>query len=423
MPSSKSSILLYFVQDTISASTRSPDTLVHGRIMTSSTPPEKLKIVHLVTSLEVGGAQHNMLLGLPRLDNDRYEHHIVSIMNRMQMRQQFLKVGIGVHTLGLSHKTDLAVALRLRSLLKQLQPDILHTYLIHGNVLGRIVGRLVGVPVIIGSELTIGQAGRIGRLVTKLTNPLTDAVEVNSETGGKAIAADLGVQPEKVEVVLPGLDLEAFGGSAKHRAAIRAELGLEDTQHLVLYIGRLRPVKGVDYGLKAFAKALATHPDMHMALAGEGEQRQHLENLTAELGITESVTFLGVRNDLANVLSAADSVLMPSLTEGFPRVAIEAMAASKPVAATRVGGTPEAIIDGQTGILVPPKDIDAMASAITRLVTDTDLQTRLGSSARQRTEQHYSASSYVARLDEMYQRWANTTKASAARVATQDGGN
>jgi len=390
--------------------------------MTISTPPEKLKIVHLVTSLEVGGAQHNMLLGLPRLDRDRYEHHIVSIMNRMQMRQQFLKAGIGVHTLGLSHKTDLAVAFRLRSLLKQLRPDILHTYLIHGNVLGRIVGRLVGTPVIIGSELTIGQAGRLGRLVTKLTNPLTDAVEVNSETGGKAIVADLGVQPEKIEVVLPGLDLEAFGGS-KGRTGVRGELGLETNQHLVLYTGRLRPVKGVDYGIKAFAQALAEQPDMHMALAGEGEQRQQLENLTVELGISEKVSFLGVRNDLASVLAAADSVLIPSLTEGFPRVAIEAMASSKPVVATRVGGTPEAIIDGETGILVPPKDIDAMASAITRVVTDPDLQSRLGSSARQRTEQHYSAASYVARLDEMYQRWANTAKASAARMATQDGHN
>jgi len=99
------------------------------------------------------------------------------------------------------------------------------------------------------------------------------------------------------------------------------------------------------------------------------------------------------------------------------------MASSKPVVATRVGGTPEAIIDGETGILVPPKDIDAMASAITQLVADPDLQSRLGSSARQRTEEHYSAASYVARLDQMYQRWANTPKATAARVATQDAQN
>jgi glycosyltransferase involved in cell wall biosynthesis len=143
-----------------------------------------------------------------------------------------------------------------------------------------------------------------------------------------------------------------------------------------------------------------------MALAGEGEQRHDLENLSKDLGVSEKITFLGARKDLANVLSAADSVLIPSLTEGFPRVAIEAMASSKPVIATQVGGTPEAIIHDESGILVESKDTDAMANAIAQLVADPELQTRLGSAARQRVGQLYSAESYVARLDEMYKKWA-----------------
>ena len=211
--------------------------------MIGSVPTRRIKVVHLVTSLEVGGAQHNMLLGLPRLGSDRYEHVICSIMDRMQMKDQFQHAGVKTYSLGLRRKTDLAVAFRLRSFLKQLRPDILHTYLLHGNVLGRIVGRLVGVPTIIGSELTIGQAGIWARLATKLTNPLTDVVEVNSVTGGNAIVKELGVPPEKIEVVLPGLDLDTFGGSAK-RPTIRSDFGLQDNQHLVLYVGRLRRVKG-----------------------------------------------------------------------------------------------------------------------------------------------------------------------------------
>ncbi len=373
--------------------------------MTAPTTPRRIKIVHLVTSLEVGGAQHNMLLGLPRLDPKRYEHILVSIMDRMQMEGQFRELGIKVHSLGLSRKTDLAVTLRLRNLLKQIRPDILHTYLLHGNILGRLVGRLVGVPTIIGSELTIGQAKFFGRLATKLTNPLTDAVEVNSETGGIAIAADLGVPSEKIEVVLPGLDLEAFS-DVENRFEIRTELGIESNNHLVLYVGRLRPVKGGEYGIKSFAKAVGAQPELRMALVGEGEQRNYLEKLVSDLGMNEKITFLGARNDLPDVLSAADSVLMPSLTEGFPRVAIEAMAASKPVIATRVGGTPEAIIDGETGILVESKDVAGMAAAIIRIASDPELQFRLGAAARVRTENHYSAPSYVTRLDEMYQRWA-----------------
>lgn len=376
--------------------------------MTTSAHTRRIKIVHLVTSLEVGGAQHNMLLGLPRLDPEKYEHILVSIMDRMQMESQFRQLGIEVHSLGLSKKTDLAVAFRLRSLLSKLEPDILHTYLIHGNVLGRIVGRLVGVPAIIGSELTIGQAGTIGKLATKLTNPLTNAVEVNSETGGKAVVKDLGVPREKIEVILPGLDLDAFSGT-ENRTKIRSEIGVTNDQHLVLFVGRLRPVKGPEYGIRAFAKALTENPNLHLALAGEGEQRAYLKNLTNELGIQSNTTFLGARKDLPDVLSAADSILMPSLTEGFPRVANEAMAASKPVVATRVGGVPEAIVHDVTGLLVESKDIDAMSKAIVRISSDTVLQHRLGTNARKHAEEHYSAASYVARLDKMYSRWANLT--------------
>ena len=326
-------------------------------------------------------------------------------MDRMQMKQKFQQAGVEVHSLGLSKKTDIAVAIRLRSLLKTIRPDILHTYLIHGNVLGRIVGRLTGVPTIIGSELTIGQAGRIGRLATKLTNPLTDAVEVNSETGGKSVIDHLGVPENKIEVVLPGLDLDAFGRTDQ-RSPVRAELGVEDSEHLVLFVGRLRTVKGVEFGIRAFAKALEQNPNMKLALAGEGDQRSYLESLSEELGIRDHVNFLGARKDLPNVLSACDSVIMPSLTEGFPRVAIEAMACSKPIIATRVGGIPEAIIHNKSGILVPSKDIEAMANAIVNIANNSELATRLGDAARERTEQYYSASKYVARLDEMYTRLA-----------------
>ncbi|MCZ6538907.1 MAG: glycosyltransferase [Chloroflexi bacterium] len=382
-------------------------------------PTRQIKVLHLITSLEVGGAQHGLLLGLPRFNPDRYEHIVCSLMDRMQMAAQFRQAGIEVRTLGLKRKTDLAVAFRLRALLKQLRPDILHTYLLHSNVLGRIVGRLVGVPAIISSERTIGQASRWGRLATRLTNPLTDAVEANSETVARSIERDLGVSPDKIEVVRSGVDLDAYDGSPR-RTEIRSELQLTDDQHLVLYVGRLRSVKGVEYGIRAFALASAQHPNMHLAIAGEGEQLGDLQDLAKELGINEKTTFLGVRNDLPDLLSAADSVLMPSLTEGFPRIAIEAMAAGKPVIATRVGGTPEAIVDGETGILVPATDIDAMASALAKLVGDSTLQSRLGTAGRQRARQNYSVDNYVARLDGLYRQLLGIGEPSSQVATTGD---
>ena len=367
--------------------------------------PRRIKVLHLVTSLEVGGAQHGMLLGLPRFDSDQYEHIVCSIMDRMQMASQFREAGVEVRSLGLSRKTDIGVVLRLRALLKEIRPDVLHTYLLHGNILGRLIGRLVGVPVLIGSERTIGQARKWGRLATRLTNPLTDAVEVNSEIGGRAIERDLGVPSEKIELVRSGLDLSVFS-SASRRDELRSEFGVTADQHLIVYMGRLRTVKGVEYGIRAFASALEQLPNIRIVLAGEGDQRNFLSSLVSKLGISEQVDFLSVRNDVPELLSAADSVLMPSLTEGFPRTAIEAMAAGKPVIATNVGGTPEAIIDGETGILVPARDSDALASAIVRLVGDSDLQARLGAAGRERAAQNYSVDKYVSRLDEMYRRYS-----------------
>lgn len=393
-----------------------------AEIASSRPRARRIKVLHLITSLEVGGAQHGMLLGLPRFENDQYEHIVCSIMDRMQMASQFQDAGIEVRSLGLRRKADFNVVFRLWGLLKELRPDVLHTYLLHGNVLGRIVGRLVGVPVIIGSERTIGQARRWGRLATRLTNPLTDAVEVNSEIGGKAIERDLGVPGEKIEVVRSGLDLSAFE-AVTQRDELRSELGVTIGQHLIVYMGRLRPVKGVEYGIRAFALALKQHPNIRMALAGEGDQSEYLQSLSRELGVGEYVSFLGVRNDVPELLTAADSILMPSLNEGFPRTAIEAMAAGKPVIATSVGGTPEAIIDGTTGILVPPMDVDAMSGAITRLVGDTDLQRRLGEAGRERAEANYSVDRYVSRLDEIYRHYSGINRSTSPADLAQDSQN
>ena len=382
-------------------------------------PSRKIKVLHLITSLEVGGAQHGLLLGLPRFNSGKYEHIICSLMDRIQMAEQFQRAGIEVHSLGLKTKLDFLVAIRLRTLLKEVRPDVLHTYLLHSNVLGRIVGRLTGVPRIIGSERTIGQARYWGRLLTKLTNPLTDAVEVNSQTGAIAIEDNLGVPREKIELIRSGVNLDEYS-KPTDGAEIRTDLALNQNQHLVLYVGRLRRVKGVEFGLRAFALAKDKRPNLYMALAGEGEQLYNLQNLVDALGINNHVKFLGVRNDLPDLLAAADSILMPSLNEGFPRTAIEAMAAGKPIVATRVGGTPEAIIDGKTGILVPAKDIRAMAKALISLIDDPLLRDRLGTAGAELARENYSINNYVSRLDEVYCQLSGIDKSTRGGNTTEE---
>ena len=374
---------------------------IHSSPPTTQVQPRPVKILHLITSLEVGGAQHGLLLGFPRFDLNRYEHIVCSIMGRMNMADQFRQAGIEVFSLGLKTKLDVGVAYRLNKLLRQLRPDVLHTYLLHGNVLGRVMGKLAGVPVIISSERTIGQARRWGRLATKLTNPLTDAVEVNSKTGATAAVVDLGVPENKIKLVRSGFDIALFATSEK-RQMYRSDFGIADSDHLVLFVGRMRPVKGAEFGLRAFAGAIAKQPNLRMILAGEGEQQQYLQTLSADLGIDNFVKFLGIRNDLPEIMSSADSVLIPSLNEGFPRTAIEGMAAGKPVIATDVGGTAEAVEHMVTGILVQPRDVEQMTDALVKLATDPGLRSRLGTTGQDRVSQNYAVANYVNRLDGLY---------------------
>ena len=374
----------------------------------SKQKPKKIKVFHLITSLEVGGAQNGLLLGLPRFDSERYEHILCSIMGEMQMADRFSDAGVQVISLGLKSKYDLLVAYRLRNALKIFQPDILHTYLLHANVLGRIVGRLSGVETIISSERTVGLTKGMRRLATMLTNPLTDAVEVNAKTVGAAVVEDLGVPAKKIEVVRSGFDFSSYSGPSK-RDEIRSDLGIGEEVHLVLSAARFRPSKGVEYAIRAFATANEERPNSHLLIAGEGEQFEFLVNLAQSLGITENVTFIGRRNDIPDLLAASDSMLLASLNEGLPRIGIEAMAAGKPVIATDVGGTSEVVINNETGILVQPKDIATTAAKLIGLIDDSELCTRLGEVGRRRVQQNYSVDNYVDRLDGLYHRLLGVT--------------
>lgn len=358
------------------------------------------KVLHLITSLELGGAQSGLLLGLPRFENDEYEHILCSITDRMNMAEEFENVGVKTMSLQLHNKTDFMVVWRLRKLLKEVKPDVLHTYLLHGNLLGRVVGSLTGLPVIISSERTIGQARRWGRILTRLTNPLAQAVEVNSSAGKLSVIKDLGVPESKVRIIRSGFDLNSIT-CQNVETNIRNELGLNEDTRVILMAGRLRPVKGIDYGIRAFTKLVEDVPNAHLIIAGDGEERENLEGLARSLSVHEKSTFLGVRSDLPGLLRESDAFLLPSLNEGFPRVAVEALAIGCPVVATNVGGTPEIVIDGQTGILVESKNSGQMADGLSNLLNDRALTRGLVESGKKLAGE-FAIERYVDSLNGLY---------------------
>jgi glycosyltransferase involved in cell wall biosynthesis len=201
----------------------------------------------------------------------------------------------------------------------------------------------------------------------------------------------------RIEVVYNGVEP---GGSVRD---VRSELGVPDGRPLVGEVGRLCDVKGQ----RELIAALAQLPNVHAVLLGADVERggafqAELERDAERLGVRDRVVFAGHREDAAGLLGGLDVLALPSWTEGLPLVVLEAMARGRAVVATPVGGTPEVVEDGETGLLVPPRDPDALASAIRRLLDDPGLRERMGEAGRQRVAERFSADQMIARLLAVY---------------------
>ena len=362
---------------------------------------KRKKILHLITSLEVGGVQHGLLLGLPKLDNKKYEHAICSLTSKMPMADEFKKKNIKIFTLNINSKKDFLYSIRLRNIINNYKPDILHTYLIHANILGRIFGKICDVETIISSERTIGQANWYERFLTKITNPLVDIVEVNSKKGKDAAHKNLKVPNEKLRVIYSGINIKKYQ-IKKTKYQIKKTLQISNSKKIILCVGRLRTVKGINFGIESFYEIQKSINNAIFLIVGDGEDKKKLEKISNQLHLNDKIKFLGVRNDLPELFSISNIIIMPSLTEGFPRIAIESMAAGKPIVATRVGGTPEAIKHKFNGILVPSKRPKIMANWVIKLLRDKKLSMELGINGKKFVSNKFTLEKYLQRVDMMY---------------------
>jgi glycosyltransferase involved in cell wall biosynthesis len=241
---------------------------------------------------------------------------------------------------------------------------------------------------------------------------LGDAVIVVSETGRAALAQDddhhhHAARANRVHVVAPGRDLRAFVEVAQGRVAPAVLDRVPQDARVVLHAGRLAPLKGQRYLLEAWALAKPKLDGAVLVIAGSGELADDLRQQATELGVADSVVFAGFRSDLPALLARADLFALSSLWEGLPMAAVEAMAAERPIVATRAGGTPDVVADGETGLLVPPADPAALAQALTRVLGDAALRGRLAQAGGRRVAQTYTREALVTATLAVYQlAWA-----------------
>jgi L-malate glycosyltransferase len=369
----------------------------------------RIRLLKVVPTLRCGGTE-NQFMALGRsLDPDRFSLEFACLRRVGGFAAEIEQRRIPLREYGISTFFSLnaiAQQARLTRDLRRAGTEIVHAYSFYGNVFAIPPARLAAAPVVIatirdrGAYLTPGQ-----QAVQRHVCRLADCVLVNADAVRQWLVGQ-GYNPEKIVVIRNGVDLRQFD-QPPDVGRIRRELGVPAGAPLVAVASRLNRLKGIDHFLEAAAIVGPCLPDVHFLVIGEpgpGDRAylDGLKRLAGRLGIRDRVVFTGLRSDVPCLLACAAVSVMPSLNEGLPNVLLESMAAATPVVATRVGGTPEAIQDGVTGVLVPPGDSLALAGAIHRLLADPELAARLGHGGRQFVRRQFSMDAMVQATEHLY---------------------
>lgn len=380
---------------------------VCGSVPLDSSPP---RVLHVITRLVVGGAQENTLLTAQGLRARGYEVELAAGPETgpegvLPVPEGIVFYAVPTLVREVRPLADLRALWDLYRLMRR-GYDVVHTHTSKAGVLGRIAARLAGVPVVVHTphgHVYHGYGGRVrSRLfvwVERLLARWTDVLVALTESERREHLAEKVGRAEQWCVIPSGVEIERYRKPTPLR---RSDLGLPEASFVVGCVARLVPVKGIEDAITATAQLVDLTPPVHLVLVGDGPQRGALQKLAGQLGVRERVHFLGLRRDVPDLLPVFDILVLPSRNEGMGRVLVEAQAAGVPVVATRVGGVPDLVSEGQTGRLVPPGDPAALAAAIRSLAEDRAALTQMRDAARAHVAEYLSAEAMVASLEAVY---------------------
>ena len=337
------------------------------------------RLLILVTDLEVGGVPlliKNIALGL---DGRDFEVHVACLSPPGPIFEELAASGIPTYALNARGPQDFIVAFRLAKLLSCLRPDVLFTALVHANFMGRLVGRLLGIRRIFSSIHTVEKEKRWHLQLENLFCRLSNKTVCVSNAVYRQVKEVCHAPLNQLELILNGVDVEDFNKIEESSIKIP---GLFPDRTVLIFVGRLDAVKGVDVLIRAVSILNEKMDTIHLLIVGDGAIRSELEALTTKLNLSDKVSFLGTRRDIPSLLRLADIKVMPSYWEGLPVSAIEAMAAGIPVIASNVEGLNEVVRESVTGILVPPGNPEMLAKAIVRCAANPQLCEEMGKNGK-----------------------------------------
>lgn len=349
-----------------------------------------LRIVHVTLGLDVGG-QEKLLVEMARhADRDRVALHVVSLTTRGPLAREIEACGWPITAMEAPSGLRLSLVGKLAWLFRKLKADVVHTHDDRPNIHASPAARLARVPLIVhtrhhqGVHLSDRQR-RLVRFVSRWNDQFTC---ISHESALQA--SQQGIARHRLRVVHNGIDVERFA----HRGA--------DLSGYAVVVARLAPLKGIHHLLDAVPAILARCPDFRLHIAGDGPERAALEQHAERLHLRDVVQFLGTVQDVPTLLAGARLFVLPSLSEGISLTLLEAMASGLPVVTTHVGGNPEVVLDGLTGLLVPPADSPALADALTRCWTEPRLCARFADAGRRRVCEQFDVRRMVSDYEAMY---------------------
>jgi glycosyltransferase involved in cell wall biosynthesis len=370
----------------------------------------KIRVVHLITSLNTGGSETMLLRLLAQMDPERFENQVISLIPSGPISQKITALGIPTNSLGMKPGVpDPAGFFRLTSYLRRIRPDILQTWLYHADILGLIAGRLSGVPCIVWNVRSADMDMRrynllsgITRKLCALLSPLPDAVIINSRAG-QAFHSRIGYRPRKWELIPNGIPTQRFRSDPSARRSVEEEFGIMPGTFLAGAFARYDGSKDFPTLLSA-ASLVKKHGKLfHLLLAGDNidNANHELMDLIKASDLGDVIHLLGRRDDIPRLAAALDVYISASYTEGFPNAVAEAMACGVPCIATHAGDSAEII--GDTGFVVPTRDPQKLASAWARMIDlPADQRNAMGQNAQNRIRESFSIEAISKKYETLY---------------------
>ena len=370
----------------------------------------KIKIMHVLTTT-AGGLGQSVLSLVRHLDPEKFDVMVVFGPGH-PIDQWFIDAGLRVCPIRMTrelHWQNFLGFIDMYRLLKKEKVDIVHAHSAIAGLIARVAAKLAGVPIVMFTLHGYASLNHRHPVIRAILSPIEKLLDrctdqyVAVSKYVKRVWCEQGiVADEQVTVIYHGTDPRR-GSAATSRSTAQA-LNLPVGVPIIGTVGLLEVQKGTEFLLRAMPKITQVIPNCHCLIIGSGPLRKYLEDLAESLGVRQSVYFLGWRNDAAELIDLFDVFCLPSVHESFGLVLLEAMLHGKPIVATNVEGIPEVVVDGETGLLVPPCDSDALARAVIQCLSCSDSRREMGERGRVRLLNRYTSQVMVQQYEQLYQR-------------------